>query len=61
MRMLIISSVVAGTHFFEDLMLVVLGRYTEINLVLLMIGTVLFGLFLGGLARIPSIKRFLGK
>lgn len=61
MRMLIISSVVAGLHFLEDLMLILLGRHTEINLVLLMIGTVLFGLLLGGLARIPSVKRFLGK
>ena len=61
MRMLIISGVVTGAHFFEDLALVILGRYTEVNLTVIMIGTVLFGLFLGGLARVPSIKRFMAK
>ncbi len=61
MRMLIISSVVAGAHFFEDLALVLLGRYTEINLTILMVATILFGILIGGVSRNPKVKRYLSK
>ena len=61
MRMLIISSVVAGAHFFEDLALVLLGRYTEINIPILMVATILFGILIGGVSRNPKGKRYLSK
>ena len=61
MRMLVISSVLAGAHFFEDLALVLLGRYTTVNVGVLMIATVLFGIIIGGISRIPQVKRFIGK
>lgn len=59
MRMLIISSVLAGAHFFEDLALLLLGRYTEINIPILLIATVLFSILIGGVSRNPKVKRFL--
>ena len=61
MRMLVISSVLAGAHFFEDLALVLLGRYTTVNVGVLMIATVLFGIIIGGISRIPQVKRFICK
>ena len=55
-----ITIVVSLLHFIEDAILVGLGRYTEINFFMLLIGTVSFGVFLAWLARMPKIKKWLG-
>ena len=55
-----ITIVVSLLHFIEDAALVGLGRYTEINFFMLLIGTVCFGALLAWLARIKKIKEWLG-
>ena len=55
-----ITIVVSLLHFIEEAALVGLGRYTEINFFMLLIGTVGFGAFLAWLARMPKIKKWLG-
>ena len=55
-----ITIIVSLLHFIEDAILVGLGRYTEVNFFILMIGTVSFGLVLAWLARIKKIKEWLG-
>jgi len=55
-----ITIIVSLLHFIEDALLVGLGRYTEINFFILMIGTISFGLVLAWLARIKKIKEWLG-
>ncbi len=55
-----ITIIVSLLHFIEDTLLVGLGRYTEINFFILLIGTIVFGVVLAGLARIPRIKQWLG-
>ena len=55
-----ITIVVSLLHFIEDAILVGLGRYTEINFFMLLIGTISFGVFLAWLARMPKIKKWLG-
>ena len=55
-----ITIVVSLLHFIEDAALVALGRYTEINFFMLLIGTVCFGALLAWLARMPKIKKWLG-
>jgi len=55
-----ITIVVSFLHFIEDTILVGLGRYTEINFFILLIGTVLFGALIAWLARLPRIKQWLG-
>ena len=55
-----ITIVVSLLHFIEDAALVGLGRYTEINFFMLLIGTVCFGALLAWLARMPKIKKWLG-
>lgn len=55
-----ITIIVSVLHFIEDAILVGLGRYTEINFFILLIGTIIFGVVLAALARIPRIKQWLG-
>ena len=55
-----IAFIISALHFIEDAALVALGRYTEINYLMLLIGTVLFGLVLAWIARMPKVKQWLG-
>jgi len=55
-----IAFIISALHFIEDAALVGLGRYTEINFFMLLIGTVCFGALLAWLARMPKIKKWLG-
>ncbi len=55
-----IAFVVSVLHLFEDLALVLIGRYTEVHIGIVLIAVVLFGLLIGGLARLRIVKRFLG-
>jgi len=38
-----------------------LGRYTELNYFVILIGTIIFGVLLAAIARISRVKRWLGK
>jgi len=60
-RLFAISAVITSTHFLEDVVLVLIGRYTEINIFILISGVLLSGFFLGSLSRLPKIKKFLGE
>ena len=55
-----IAFIISALHFIEDAALVALGRYTEINYLMLLIGTVLFGIILAWIARMPKVKQWLG-
>ena len=55
-----ITVIVSLLHFIEDAILVGLGRYTEVNFFVLMLGTISFGLVLAWLARIKKVKQWLG-
>ena len=55
-----IAFIISALHFIEDAVLVALGRYTEINYLILLIGTVLFGIILAWIARMPKVKQWLG-
>ncbi len=56
-----IAIVVSVLHFAEDAILVALGRYTELNYFVILIGTIIFGVILAAIARISRVKRLLGK
>jgi len=56
-----IALVMSLVHLIEDAILVGLGRYTEINFFIVLIGTVIFGLVIAGISRIPVVKSWLGK
>lgn len=46
-------------HIAEDIGLVVIGRYTEVHLWMIILGTLAFSLVIGLISRIPKVRRFL--
>jgi len=56
-----IAILISIIHFVEDAILVALGRYTEVNFLILLIGTISFGLLIAYISRIPSVKKWLSK
>jgi hypothetical protein len=55
-----ITIFVSVLHFIEDAILVGLGRYTEVNFFILLLGTIIFGALIAWIARISKVKQWLG-
>ena len=49
--------IVSVLHFFEDALLITLGRYTEINIFMLFIATILFGFVVAAVAKHPKVHK----
>ena len=60
-RLFVISAVVTIAHFLEDVTLVIIGRYTEVNIGLILGGVLISGLLIGLISRHPKVKKFLGE
>lgn len=56
-----VAFVVSVLHLFEDFALVLIGRYTEVHIGVVLIAVVLFGLLIGAIARLRIVKKFLGE
>ena len=56
-----VAFVVSVLHLFEDFALVLIGRYTEVHIGVVLIAVVLFGLLIGEIARLRIVKKFLGE
>jgi len=59
-KLLTVSAFVAAIHFLEDITLVSIGRYTDIDIRIVIVGVILLGLVVGAISRLPGVKRFLG-
>ena len=55
-----IAFIISALHFIEDAALVALGRYTEVNFFVLLLGTIIFGALIAWIARMPKVKQWLG-
>ena len=55
-----ITIFVSALHFIEDAILVGLGRYTEVNFFVLLLGTIIFGALIAWIARMHKVKQWLG-
>ena len=55
-----ITIIVSLLHFIEDAILVGLGRYTEVNFFVLLLGTIIFGALIAWIAGMPKVKQWLG-
>ena len=55
-----LTIIVSILHFIEDAVLVGLGRYTEVNFLILLIGTIVFSALIAWIARMPKVKQWLG-
>ena len=49
--------IVSVLHFFEDAALIILGRYTEINIFMLFIAAIIFGFIVAAVAKHPKIHK----
>ena len=53
-----LASVLIGTlHFFEDMALVIAGRYTDVNIGIIILGGIIFSLCVAGMFRLNFIKK----
>ena len=58
-KFLTISAEITILHFFEDFALIALGRYTDLNIFIIILASVTFGALLAGASRQKYIKQFL--
>lgn len=49
--------IVSVLYFFEDATLILLDRYTEVNIFVLFIATILFALLVAWVAKIPKVHK----
>ena len=53
-----LASILNGTlHFFEDMALVIAGRYTDVNIGIIIVGGIIFSLCVAGMFRLNFIKK----
>ena len=56
-----ISTVVSILHYGEDVSLIWLGRFTQINFLVLLLFPILFGIIIGALSQLGWVKRYLNE
>jgi|TARA_R110002020_G_scaffold68444_6_gene179175 hypothetical protein len=56
----VITLVLSAGHLLEDMILVMVGRYTTIEIWMILLGTIGFSFIVGLVSRVPRVKRFLG-
>ena len=54
-RLVVISAVITSAHFLEDIALVVIGRYTQVNIMVVLSGVLISGILLGMMSRHPKV------
>ena len=55
----LISILISVLHFFEDAALVLLGRYTSINIIIAVLAGILFSLSVAALLKLNIVKKYL--
>ena len=56
-----ITIFITTLHLIEDSILIGLGRYTEVNFLFLLLGTLLLSVIIAWIARIQKVREWLGK
>ena len=60
-KLFTIATLFSVLHFFHDAILVAIGRYTEIHFMIILTATIIFGILIGFVARIDSVKKWLSQ
>ena len=60
-KWIVLSGVLSTLIFLEDVGLFLLGRHTNIDEWIVILGITVLGLGFGGIARIRKVKKFLGE
>tara|TARA_B100000029_G_C17072160_1_gene777268 strand:- start:250 stop:444 length:195 start_codon:yes stop_codon:yes gene_type:complete len=53
-----VSLVIGVLHLFEDAALILIGRYTELNVFIVLLGTVIFSVVVAYVTKIPFVHKF---
>ena len=59
-KILGITSIISALHLVEDMVLFIIGRYTEVTIYIVLVGVLTLSLILALLSRIKRVKHFLG-
>ena len=55
----LISIIVGVLHFFEDMVLVLAGRHTTVDIWMILVAGVLFSLCVAGFFKIKAVRKYL--
>ena len=55
----VVSVIIGVLHFFEDFALVLIGRHTDIDIWMILLGGALFSLFVAGFFKLKTVKKHL--
>jgi len=59
-KVLGITSIISALHLVEDVVLFIIGRYTEVTIFVVLIGVLTLSLTMALLSRMERVKQFLG-
>ena len=59
-KVLGITSIISALHLVEDVVLFIIGRYTDVTIYIVLVGVLTLSLVLALLSRMKQVKRFIG-
>ena len=59
-KVLGITSIISALHLVEDVVLFILGRYTDITIFIVLVGVLTLSLIMALLSRMERVKQFIG-
>jgi len=59
-KVLGITSIISALHLVEDVVLFIIGRYTDVTIFVVLIGVLTLSLTMALLSRMERVKQFLG-
>ena len=59
-KVLGITSIISALHLVEDVVLFIIGRYTDVTIFVVLVGVLTLSLTMALLSRMERVKKFLG-
>ena len=59
-KVLGITSIISALHLVEDVVLFIVGRYTDVTIFIVLVGVLTLSLIMALLSRMERVKKFLG-
>ena len=59
-KVLGITSIISVLHLVEDVILFIVGRYTDVTIYIVLVGVLVLSLIMALLSRMKQVKRFMG-
>ncbi len=59
-KVLGITSIISALHLVEDVVLFIVGRYTDVTIFIVLVGVLTLSLIMALLSRMERVKQFIG-